>query len=163
MTTILSVTKTVSDEPGSITSESIYDDYTEGGFRGPGGYKGFIERLEASGQSCLTELIRNLENSEYPVKVSVMCCHCGIYTMYLDLLEEPPSVTVFSMLGLPEIKIPKLQSIGPHTDCYPPIITQMLDQFSSIDKADWVLFYSFDKLEEEESWMLNSFSKQLEI
>lgn len=83
--------------------------------------------------------------------------------MYLDLLEEPPSVTVFSMLGLMEIKIPKLQSMGPHTDRYPPVIMQMLDQFSSIDKADWVLFNSFDRLEEEVSWMLNSFSKQLEI
>lgn len=85
------------------------------------------------------------------------------YPMYLDLLEEPPSVTVFSMLGLLEIKIPKLQSMGPHTDRYPPVIMQMLDQFSSIDKTDWVLFNSFDKLEEEVSWMLNSFSKQLEI
>lgn len=52
VTTVLSVTKTVSDGPGSITFEHIYDDCTEGGFRGPGGYKGFIESFEASGKSC---------------------------------------------------------------------------------------------------------------
>lgn len=45
VTTVLSVTKTVSDGLWSITFEPIYDDCTEGGFRGSGGFKGFMERF----------------------------------------------------------------------------------------------------------------------
>lgn len=55
----------------SATPEPIYGNCTEGGFRGPVGFKGFIERLKFSGSKNSTKLIKKLEKSEYPVKYLV--------------------------------------------------------------------------------------------
>ncbi|KAK7852537.1 udp-glycosyltransferase 74f2 [Quercus suber] len=41
------------------------------GIGGPGGFKGFLERFEASGKRGLVDLTKKLENSKYPVKCLV--------------------------------------------------------------------------------------------
>ncbi|XP_028095659.1 flavonol 7-O-beta-glucosyltransferase UGT74F1-like, partial [Camellia sinensis] len=134
VTTVLSVTKTMPSRAGSIAFEPVYDDCTEGGIQGPGGFKGYLDRFEASGTCCVTELIRKLESSEYPVKCLVydgnmpwalnIAKQLGIaaaafftqscaaiasyYPMHLDLLGEPLPVLAFPMPALPEIRIPKM-------------------------------------------------------
>ncbi|KAL2506054.1 UDP-glycosyltransferase 74E2 [Abeliophyllum distichum] len=175
--TTLSNTKAMQSASSSIVFESIYDDCTEGGVAGPGGFRGFLDRFEASGTRNLTQLIRN---SERPVKclfydanitwVSSVASHMGVaraafftqscaavasyYPMHCDLSEVTPPVSAFSMPGLPEIGLPNLPSLGPDTGRYPPIIRYILQQFHNSENADWVLFNSFDKLEEEVvSWM----------
>ena len=64
-------TKTMQGGVESATPEPIYGNCTEGGFRGPVGFKGFIERLKFSGSKNSTKLIKKLEKSEYPVKYLV--------------------------------------------------------------------------------------------
>uniref|UniRef100_A0A5B6Z8I9 Glycosyltransferase n=1 Tax=Davidia involucrata TaxID=16924 RepID=A0A5B6Z8I9_DAVIN len=182
VTTTLSNTKTMQAAAGSITFEPIYDDCTESGVGGPGGFKGFLERFEASGSRSLAELIRKLENSECPVKCLVYDANivwaldiakqqgiagaafftqscaaiASYYPMHHELAGEPLPVPAFSMPGLPQLRIPNLPSLGFNTGCYPPIIRHILKQFNNIEKADWVLFNSFDTLEEEVvKWMSN--------
>lgn len=100
---LLSVRKSMQTGAGSVTIEPIYDDCIEGGIGGPGGFKGFLERFEASGKRGLVDLIKKLENSKYPVKClvydanlpwalicqatrccwccilhSTVCCHCQL-------------------------------------------------------------------------------------
>lgn len=172
--TTLSNTKAIQSASSSIVFESIYDDCAEGGVAGPGGFRGFLDRFEASGTRNLTQLIRN---SERPVKclvydanitwASSVASRMGVdraafftqscaaiasyYPMHCELSEVTPSVPASSLPGLPEIGLPNLPSLGPDTGRYPPIIRYLLQQFDNSENADWVLFNSFDKLEEDVS------------
>ncbi|XAR64296.1 hypothetical protein NMG60_11024577 [Bertholletia excelsa] len=180
--TILSVTQTMPDATGSITFESIYDDCAEGGFRGPGGLKGYLERFEASGKKNLSNLIKKIDNSESPLKCLVydasipwafrvakefglaaaafftQACSAiaSYYPMHLDLVGKQLPASGFSIRAVPEIKIPPLWSMGSDNSRYPPIIRHILEQFDNIEEADWVLFNSFDKLEDEVVKLMSS-------
>ncbi|KAL0352550.1 UNVERIFIED_CONTAM: UDP-glycosyltransferase 74B1 [Sesamum calycinum] len=68
VTTTLSNTKAMKSVYGPIKFETIYDDCTEGGVAGPGGFKGFLDRFEAIGSRNLVEFIRKFQDSEKPVK-----------------------------------------------------------------------------------------------
>nr|QHB93528.1 AU1 [Ilex asprella] len=182
VTTILSTTKTMQATAGSITFESIYDDCSEGGTAGAGGFKGFLDRFEASGSQNLTELIRKQENSDYPVKCLVYDANipwasnifkqfaipgaafftqscaaiASYYPMYCEMSGEPVPGPDFPLSGLPAPVIPNMPSMGPTTGRFPPMFLNILSQFTNIEKAEWVLFNSFDKLEEEVvKWMSN--------
>ncbi|KAK6160880.1 hypothetical protein DH2020_004261 [Rehmannia glutinosa] len=180
ITTTLSNTKAMEDASDSIKFESIYDDCSGGGVAGPGGFKGFLDRFEAIGSTNLIEIIQKFKDSEKPVKcliydanipwASKVAAELGIakaafftqscafvafcYPMHCDLSGVTPSVPFLSMPGLPELRLPNLPSFGPETGHYPPIIRYILSQFDNSEKADWVLFNSFYKLEEEViNWM----------
>ncbi|KAK4489876.1 hypothetical protein RD792_000523 [Penstemon davidsonii] len=183
ITTTLSNTKIMKSSSSPITFESIYDDCTEGGVAGPGGFKGFLKRFEASGSRNLIQLIRKYQDSEScpPVKCLVydanipwasnVADELGIkraafftqscafvtsfYPKYCELSGVVPSVPFLSMPGLPEVRLPNLPSLGPEMGRFPPIIRYILSQFDNSEKADWILFNSFDKLEDEVvHWML---------
>lgn len=175
VTTTLSNTKAMQAASTCITSESIYDDFTEGGSAGPGGFKGFLERFEAIGSRNLISLLRKFRDSENPVacllydanvtwatnvvnemgiRSAAFLTHscaffASLYLMHCDLLGVVPSVPIQSMPELPELRVPTMPSLGPQTGRYPPIIRFLLTQFDNIEKADWVLFNSFHMLEEE--------------
>ncbi|XP_027772433.1 UDP-glycosyltransferase 74F2-like [Solanum pennellii] len=157
-----------------ITFESIYDDCSQGGVLGPGGFKGFLDRFQASGSTNLTRFILD---HEHPVKclvydanipwASKITTQLGIagaafftqscataatyYPMYCEVYKKTPlSMLSFPVVtGLPKLRFPDLPSLGCSTGRYPPIIIHILGQFDNFGKADWVLFNSFDKLEEE--------------
>lgn len=175
VTTTLSSTKAMESASGLINFESIYDDCTEGGVAGPGGFKGFLERFEAIGSRNLIHLIRKFQDSKNPVKcliydaniawasnvanelaiarASFFTQSCAFvascYPMHCDLAGVPPAVPLLSMPGLPELRLPNLPSLGPETGRYPPIMRYILSQFNNSENADWVLFNSFHKLEEK--------------
>ncbi|XP_075485489.1 mogroside I-E synthase-like isoform X1 [Primulina tabacum] len=175
VTTTLSNTKAMQAASTYITSESIYDDFSEGGSAGPGGFKGFLGRFEAIGSRNLTSLLRKFQDSENPVacllydanvtwasnvvnemgiRSAAFLTHscaffASLYLMHCDLLGVVPSVPIQSMPGLPELRVPTMPSLGPQAGRYPPIIRFLLRQFDNIEKADWVLFNSFHMLEEE--------------
>ncbi|KAK3028993.1 hypothetical protein RJ639_038196, partial [Escallonia herrerae] len=180
VTTTLSNVKAMRGGSGSISFEDLYDDCAEGGVAGPGGFKGFLDRFEASGSKSLIELIRKQETSEYPVKclvydanipwasnVSKMLGIVGaafftqscaavafMYPMHCEISGNPLPLPAFSMSGLPQPRVPNLPSLGSDTGRYPPITRHILSQFDNIEKADWVLFNSFDSFEEEVvKWM----------
>ncbi|KAG8377190.1 hypothetical protein BUALT_Bualt08G0002400 [Buddleja alternifolia] len=165
----------------SIKFESIYNDHTEGGVAGPGGFKGFLDRFQSTGSINLRKLIKKYQVSEeMPVKCLVydanipwasnVATEMGIlraafftqscafvascYPMNCELSGVAPSIPLLLMPGLPELRIPNLPSLGPEMGHFPPIIRFILSQFDNSEKADWVLFNSFNKLEEEViNWM----------
>nr|WPX61740.1 UGT74AG11 [Hedera helix] len=182
VTTTLSNTKAVKTASSSVILESIYDDATEGGVGAPGGFKGFLDRFEASGSRNLIELIKKQENSGYPIKCLVYDANipwasniakqfaipgaafftqscaavASYYPMHCDLSEKSLPFPAFSMPGLPPPKLLYLPSLGAVTGQYSPIIRYICKQFDNIENAEWVLFNSFDKLEEEVvKWMSN--------
>ncbi|KAL0361925.1 UNVERIFIED_CONTAM: UDP-glycosyltransferase 74F2 [Sesamum radiatum] len=160
VTTTLSNTNAMKSAYGPIKFETIYDDHTEGGVAGPGGFKGFLDRFEAIGSRNLVEFIRKFQDSEKPVKcliydanipwASNVATELGIfraafftqscafvttcYPMHCDLSEKPPSVPLLSMPGLPELRVPNLPSLGPETGRYHPIIRLILRQFDNSEK-----------------------------
>ncbi|KAF3613765.1 putative mitotic spindle checkpoint protein BUBR1-like [Capsicum annuum] len=73
------------------------------------------------------------------------------HPVYCKVYERIPlSLPIFlSITGLPKLRFPNLPSLGCSTGRYPPIIMHILGQFVNFEKADWVLFNSFNKLEEE--------------
>lgn len=179
---MLSTTKAMKSESSSVIFESIYDDTTEGGVAAHGGFKAFLDRFEASGSRNLAELIKKQEISEYPVKCLVYDANlpwalaiakdfaipggafftqscaaiASYYPMHYDILEKPLPLPAFSMPGLPPPKLPNVQSLGAVAGKHSPIIKQICKQFNNIEDAEWVLFNSFDKLEEEVvQWMSN--------
>ncbi|XP_057794751.1 mogroside IE synthase-like [Salvia miltiorrhiza] len=184
VTTTLSNTKAMAAAAAascSINFESIYDDHAQGGVAGPGGFKGFLERFEATASTNLIHLITKFQDSNNPVKcliydaniawasnvanelaiarASFFTQSCAFvascYPMHCDLtgVVSPP-VPPLPMPGLPELRLPNLPSLGPQVGSYPPIMRYILSQFDNTEKADWVLFNSFLNLEEEViNWM----------
>ncbi|KAG2693039.1 hypothetical protein I3760_08G080100 [Carya illinoinensis] len=182
VSTTLSSVKSMQSRAGSITLESIYDDNTEGALARPAALMGFLEKFEVVGAHCLGELFKKLENSEYPVKglvydanlpwalniaqqlgvasVAFFTQSCAAiacyYPMYVEMCGKPLSVPAFSMPGLRQPALPNPASFGSETERFPPLIKHILNQFSNIEKADWILFNSFYKLEEEVlKWITN--------
>ncbi|KAJ7946678.1 Glycosyltransferase [Quillaja saponaria] len=181
--TNLSATKTIQTGSDSISLVSLYDDITHGGFQGQGGFKGFFERFEASTTSVLVELIKNLQNSEYPVKclvydanlpwaleiakqlgiASAAFAHLTLaamltyYPLHLELSGEQAHLPPFlNPHDLPQLGIPDLPSLGSGSGLQSPILKLMLNPFKNFGKADWILYFTFDKLEEEAmKWMKN--------
>lgn len=175
MATTLSNTKTIqTGTTSSVSLESIYDDYTEGGLLGVGGYKGFRERFQAAESRNSVEFIKKSENSLYPVVCVVyhanvtwaldVAKQLGVtatvfytqscaaaakyYSMHLE--EQDPSMPC-CLIGLPELALPNMPSLHSGNGDYFPVMESILNQVSSFEKADWVLFNSFDQLEEEVS------------
>nr|GMD92689.1 UDP-glycosyltransferase 74E2-like [Ipomoea batatas]GME11061.1 UDP-glycosyltransferase 74E2-like [Ipomoea batatas] len=180
--TTLSNTKALQVISGSSSLRflSVYDDCTEGGVAGLGGFKGFLDRFQVSGSKNLSNFIAQQDRSEYPVKCLVydanipwasdIASHFKIasaafftqscaaaasyYPMYCEVSGTPMPESVFPLIGLPKLGIPNLPSLGPTDGRYPPIIMHLLSQFDNIHKANWVLMNSFDQLEEEVvEWM----------
>ncbi|CAI9116494.1 OLC1v1017656C1 [Oldenlandia corymbosa var. corymbosa] len=173
--TISSKAQILSQASGSFTVATIYDDDTEGGVAGPGGFRGFLDRFEAIGSKNLIELIEKHNVSEHPVRCLVhdadmmwastvaaklkipraafftqSCAAIGTYyPMHCDIAGKEVPLPAFTVSGLPKLRTPHLPSLGSDTGRYSPLMMHILRQFDSIDSADWVLFNSFDKLEEE--------------
>ncbi|XP_057975603.1 mogroside IE synthase-like [Malania oleifera] len=174
--------KTIEARAGSMVLEPIYDDCSEGGWHGPGGHKGYLERFEASGARRLTELVKRLVNTAHPVKCLVYDANlpwaltiakqlglvgiafftqscaaiANYYPMHYEVLAKPLPVAAYPMPGLPKLGVPCIPSLGPETGHYPPLIVHILKQFDGIENADCIAFNSYDKLEEEVvKWMAN--------
>ncbi|XP_047978893.1 mogroside IE synthase-like [Salvia hispanica] len=183
LTTTLSNTKAMaSTNPScSINFESIYNDHAQGGVAGPSGFKGFLERFEVAASTNLIHLIKKFQDSNNPVKCLVYDANiawaskvadevaiarasfftqscafvASCYPMHCDLAGVvSPVVPPLPMPGLPELRLPNLPSLGPQVGRYSPIMRYILSQFDNTEKADWVLFNSFHKLEDEVfNWM----------
>ena len=50
---------------------------------------------------------------------------------------------------MPTLEIPDIPSFCSDIGSYPAYLQLVLDQFKNVESADWVLFNSFDKLEEQ--------------
>lgn len=142
----------------SISFESIYDDVSNGGFSGEGGLMGFMQRFQSAGGEYIRDLVKRYQDSSSPVKCLVydgnmpwgldvakevgilgaafFTQSCAAIASYLEIKNREEG----SDVPLPELGLSKMP---------PAILTLIFTQFSNLDGADWVLFNSFNKLEEE--------------
>ncbi|KAL7168877.1 hypothetical protein ACSBR2_033996 [Camellia fascicularis] len=83
-----------------------------------------------------------------------MCGVCAIYYHQSEGNLKVRSSMEFDLPSMPVMEIGDLPSLIPDCDLYPSFLSLMVNQFSNFRKADWLLFNTFDKLEEEVlNWM----------
>ncbi|XP_042495857.1 UDP-glycosyltransferase 74E2-like [Macadamia integrifolia] len=166
---------------GPIKVETFSNGYDDG-WQKENSTEEYFERFKMVGSQTLTELIKKQESSGDPISCVVYdpflswaldvakelnlvgaafftqsCTVCSIYYhVQRGLLKLPLAGTEISIPGLPPVPITDLPSFVSIFGSYPTILTLLLSQFSNIDKADLVLFNSFDKLEQE---IVNSMAK----
>ncbi|XP_047312734.1 flavonol 7-O-beta-glucosyltransferase UGT74F1-like [Impatiens glandulifera] len=159
----------------SFSFEPIYDDYKEGGYAGPGGYKGFVQRFDATAPVNLIQVIKKLEQTKHPVKCLLydqsvswaidiakqqglasfafftMCCTmiASLYPLYHELVNEPLPISSFPLPDLPEMRSPYVPSMGSTTSRFSPLVGTLVEQIKDIGRADRVLFNTYNELEQE--------------
>ncbi|MCL7040742.1 hypothetical protein MKW94_009562 [Papaver nudicaule] len=165
---------------GPIKVETISDGHDEGGDMQA---KAYFERFEIVGSQTLTELLERHRSLGDPVSCVVYdpflpwildvtkqfnlmgaafytqsCAATSIYYYVHNSMIELPVTPdqVISVPGLPPLEVSDLPSFIAGVGPCPSLLSSLLEQFRNIDKADWVLFSSFDKLEAE---ILNCMSK----
>ncbi|KAL3835109.1 hypothetical protein ACJIZ3_009845 [Penstemon smallii] len=88
------------------------------------------------------------------------CTVCSLfYHLGKGTLEIPHDEnTEVSLPGMPVLRLKDLPSLVYDTSSYPSLLRLLIDQFSTFEKADWRLFNTFDKLEDEIlKWMANQY------
>ncbi|KAF8388636.1 hypothetical protein HHK36_027313 [Tetracentron sinense] len=175
LATTIFISNSIQAETGSVRVESISDGFDEGGLRKAGSIDAYLERFEAIGSQTLAELIEKQRISDHPVKclvydsvipwaldrakrlglvgASFFTQSCAVDVIYYyahhGLLSTPLQGPTISLPGLPLLGIHDLPSFVYAVGSYPSIFSHVLKQYSNIEKADWLLFNTFDKLEDE--------------
>ncbi|KAK4349520.1 hypothetical protein RND71_032275 [Anisodus tanguticus] len=139
--------KTMKELPTPVSIEAISDGYDDGGLDEAGSYAVYITRFKEVGLDTLSQLIqklRNLDNIYYHVDKGV--------------IKLPPTQVDEEIL-LPGLSctietsdVPSFVST-PESDI---LVEMLVNQFSNLQKADWILINSFYELEKEViDWMAN--------
>ncbi|KAH0647158.1 hypothetical protein KY290_033165 [Solanum tuberosum] len=174
--------KNMKELPTSISIEAISDGYDDGGFHQAGTFVAYITRFKEVGSDTLSQLIQKLANSGCPVNCIVydpflpwavevaknfglisaafFTQNCAVdniyYHVHKGVIKLPPTQND------EEVFIPGFSStieasdvptfvINPEGE---RILEMLVNQFSNLDKVDWVLINSFYELEREViDWM----------
>ncbi|KAK1566989.1 hypothetical protein Q3G72_007005 [Acer saccharum] len=167
-------------ESSSIAIETFSDGYDEGGYAKAESDEAYLEALNVAGSKTLEELIKKLNDIGQPVTAIV---YDGFLTWGLDvgkkfgligvtfftqsaavnniyyhvkrgLLQLPLSEPKVSIPGLPLLEASETPSYVHDYGNYPGFSGLILNQFSNVDQADWVLLDTFYELEEKVvDWM----------
>ncbi|KAL5718237.1 hypothetical protein ACHQM5_011166 [Ranunculus cassubicifolius] len=151
--------KTLPSQPPYISFEPIYDESTDGGYAGPGGFCGLVQRLESSGRKILVELVKKSKETQNPIKclvydvsfswalnlareVGIMSAafvtqSCATMASYLKVMEAIANDEPDPLALVPEFGFDKLPSMGEESGRIPTILAYMLRHFEGIEKADW--------------------------
>ncbi|XP_043700255.1 UDP-glycosyltransferase 74F2-like [Telopea speciosissima] len=177
--------KSIQAQTGPIRIETFSDGYDDG-FQNEDSLEDYFESLKKVGSKTLTQLIKKHQSLGDPISCVVydpflswaldvakhfnliaaafftqsLAVNSIYYYVQRGLLTVPivPG-NVISVAGLPPLTISDLPSFVSRYGLYPAILTLVTSQFSNIDKADCLLFNSFDKLEQEEmNWMAKQWS-----
>lgn len=80
---------------------------------------------------------------------------CAVDAVYCHVGQGqgvfPLTVTSVSLSALPVLEVSELPSLVSRPDEYPAVSDLLVSQFSNLDRVDWVLVNTFDKLEEKVS------------
>ncbi|XP_059432918.1 UDP-glycosyltransferase 74F2-like [Corylus avellana] len=171
------ISKTIHKEATtSIALETISDGYDEGGRAQAESIKAYLESLRRIGSQTLGELLEKLSTSGCPVD-------CIVYDAFLPWALDVAKkfgllgAAIFTqscvvdnifyhvhkgVLKVPfseaEVLLPGSPALGPQDmpffGSYPAFFDMIVDQFSNIDKADWVFVNTFYELEQKVvDWM----------
>ncbi|KAL3524785.1 hypothetical protein ACH5RR_013157 [Cinchona calisaya] len=172
------------DSADQFNIEYISDGSNEG--EEPDSLAGVFRRLNSVMCRDLMKLIEKLNSSNYPPKVliydsilpwaldsahqlgllgasffSQSCSVCTVYYyMHRGILPvSPVEQSSVSIPLLPFLEIDDLPSFSLVMDPDLTVVKLLTGQFSNVEKADWIFFNSFDKLENEAAnWMASKWS-----
>ncbi|XP_071931809.1 UDP-glycosyltransferase 74G1-like [Coffea arabica] len=175
------ISKSIPADPKSaINFEAISDGHDEGGYAAAESTGAYLEKLATFGSKKLADLIRKLEDKGEPVQAviydslltwaldvakqfglvtaSFFTQTCAVnsiyYNVYHGLLPVPLSDSPISLPGLPLLQPKETPSFVYLPDSSPAFLHLLVNQFSNIDQADWVILNNFHKLEEDAlNWM----------
>ncbi|XP_072092251.1 UDP-glycosyltransferase 74G1 isoform X2 [Arachis hypogaea] len=171
--TTRSFIKKLQNLPPSMSLESISDGFDNGGIQVAESVKAYLDKFSQVGPQTLIELLQNLAQIGYPVDCII---YDALMTWVLDVakkvgiigasyLTQNMSVnSIYYHFQLGKIKVPisdedeillpsmpKLQKWDLPSFFFndPTMLKFLVDQFSNIDKADWVLYNSIYELDKE--------------
>ncbi|XP_060179507.1 UDP-glycosyltransferase 74G1-like [Lycium barbarum] len=180
--TTKSFLKTMQELTTSVSIEAISDGYDDGGRDQAGSFVAYITRFKEVGSDTLAQLIKKLANSGCPVNCIVydpflpwavevakdfglvsaafFTQNCAVdniyYHVHKGVLKLPPTQDDEEIL-IPGFSCPIESSDVPSFVISPEaarILDMLVNQFSNLDKVDWVLINSFYELEKEViDWM----------
>ncbi|KAF5764288.1 putative N-hydroxythioamide S-beta-glucosyltransferase [Helianthus annuus] len=160
-----------------VTVEPISDGFNVGGFAQVRSEELFLESFKTNGSRTLTQLIKKHQTTKNPITFVVYdsflpwaldvakengilggpfftnsaavtavfsLIHGGTYRLPLRL-EDCPVV----ILGVPPLNLEDLPSFLNVPESHPAYLKMKLNQFSNLDKADWIFSNSFQSLESE--------------
>ncbi|KAJ4958750.1 hypothetical protein NE237_025861 [Protea cynaroides] len=180
----ISVVRSMHAPIGPISVDTFSDGY-DNGFKKEDGIERYLERSKLVGSQTLGDLIKKHQSlgnpiscvvydSMYPWVLDVAkqfnllgasfftqsCAVCNIfYHVQRGLLEVPVAGPTVLTPGLPPLMVADLPTLVSVCGYHPGVRTIILNQFSNIEKADWLLFNTFDKLEHEVvNWMSKRWS-----
>ncbi|KAH1096015.1 hypothetical protein J1N35_012936 [Gossypium stocksii] len=167
-----------------IDFDTISDGCDKGGFLEVGSVDDYLVRLQTVGSKTLTELIIKHKNSPRPIDcilydaflpwvldvaqqfgivgIAFLTQACAVNYIYYyahnGLLSLPisSSMTPIVIPGLPLLDLRDMPSFIYVAGSYPSYFELVLNQFSNIDKADFIVVNTFYKLEQE---VVDSMSK----
>ncbi|XP_055821901.1 UDP-glycosyltransferase 74G1-like isoform X2 [Solanum dulcamara] len=174
--------KTMQDLPTSVSIEAISDGYDDGGFHQAKTFVDYITQFKEVGSDTLSQLIQKLENCGCPVNcivydpflpwavevsknfglvsVAFFTQNCVVDNIYYHVHKRVlklPSTRVDQEILIPGLTCMIESSDMPSFDSNPEaerILEMLANQFSNLDKVDWVLINSFYELEKEViDWM----------
>ncbi|KAA8532161.1 hypothetical protein F0562_006697 [Nyssa sinensis] len=178
LVTTTSASKSMQVQASSVKIEIISDGFNEG--EKIDSIDVYLERFKVAVAQSLGELIEKQNSSGYPPKVlvydSVMTWvldvarrlglygasfftqNCSVSAIYYHVhhgdLKIPLVGSMVSMPWMPLLKNNDLPSFVYDMDSYPALLNLVVNQFSNLEQVDWILFNSFDKLEEKMvKWM----------
>ncbi|XP_057787360.1 UDP-glycosyltransferase 74F2-like [Salvia miltiorrhiza] len=171
------ILKSFNPKSDSVVIDSISDGFDEGGFGQADNVSDYLTRMERAGSKTLEDLIQSYQSSNHPIDCIVYDAFlpwalevaqkygikgaafftqaCAVnyvyYYAHQGLLKLPVTAasTPVELPGLPPLDLPDLPSFIYKHGTYPAYFEMVLNQFSNLEKADFVLVNTFYKLEEK--------------
>ncbi|XP_049388103.1 UDP-glycosyltransferase 74G1-like [Solanum stenotomum] len=174
--------KNMKELPTSVSIEAISDGYDDDGINQAKTYEAYLTRFKEVGSDTLSQLIQKLANSGCPVNCIVydpflpwavevaknfglvsaafFTQNCAVdniyYHVYKEVIKLPPTQHDAKILipglscTIESSDVPSFES-SPESD---KLVELLVNQFSNLEKTDWVLINSFYELEKEViDWM----------
>ncbi|KHN13207.1 UDP-glycosyltransferase 74E1 [Glycine soja] len=161
--------------PPSFAIETISDGFDQGGPIHAESHKAYMDRSTQVGSESLAELLEKLGQSKnhvdcviydsfFPWALDVaksfgimgavfltqnMTVNSIYYHVHLGKLQVPLTEHEFSLPSLPKLQLEDMPSFLLTYVEHPYYLDFFVDQFSNIDKADWVLCNTFYELDKE--------------
>ncbi|KAL7145667.1 hypothetical protein ABFS83_07G101800 [Erythranthe nasuta] len=169
------ISKSINPKSDSVDIASISDGFDAGGFRQAESVSDYLNRMEIEGSKTLESLIKSYRDRNLAVDCIVYdaflpwvldvarrfgiagACFftqaCAVnyvyYYVHRGLLDIPVVAPPVEIPGLPALELTDLPSFMHVSGSYPAYFEMVLNQFSNVDKADFVLVNTFYKLEEK--------------
>lgn len=177
LATPIFISNTFKPQAGSVQLETISDGFDEGGFLQADSIHDYLARLESAGSKTISQLIQKYIDLGQPfdcivydaflpwaldvarqfglVGAAFFTQACAVNYIYYHAhhgsLTLPVKSSPVSIPGLPLLELSDMPSFIYVSGSYPVYFQMVLNQFSNVHKADWVLVNTFYKLEEEVS------------